>query len=195
MIAFYDSKIGRRIGRLQSNSLAPSSLKSVREGRKIAASLDEKRLNLFRRIIKAERVPELNSVLLKSVIQGLADAAPAEGSVQERPSESIQKKIDIMENAIRSDRKRMEELALVAFAYTFRSVDDAELSELAAYDESLPAAWFRNAIQKGLDRSVFKTAKALGSAIIQWQNLPPQAGSKRSPSGFRRTDRDRGNFR
>ncbi len=193
VIAFYDSKVGKRIGRLQGDALAPSLLKSVREGRKIAASLKEGRLNLFERIIKAERVSELNRVFLKSVIQGLIDASAAgESSTPVGPSESVQKKIDIMENAIRADRNRTEELALVAFAYTFRSIDDKELSELATYDESPPAVWFRDAVQKGFDRSIYKTAKSLGSAIIQWQSLPPQAAD-RAPSGsngrFRRTGR------
>ena len=195
VIAFYDSKVGRRIGRLQGNSLAPSLLKSVREGRKTAMSLEEGRLNIFRRIIKAERVPELNRVFLKSVIQGLIDASPAEGSAHKGPSEPARKKIGIMEDAIRSDRHRTEALALVAFAYTFRSVDDKELSELATYDESPAAAWFRNAVQKGFARSVYITAKSLGSAIIQWQSQPLRTRSKhvqsRSDGWIHRTEAPR----
>ena len=79
MIGFYDSKVGRKIGHLQEASLDPTLLKSIREGRKIASSLEEPRLSLLRRIMKAEGVSDFNGTLLRSVIRGLVDGSPAEG--------------------------------------------------------------------------------------------------------------------
>ncbi len=182
VISFYDSKTGRKIGHLQETSLDPALLKGIREGRKIASSLEESRLNLLRRIIKAERVEELNGTLLKSLTKGLVDGSPAEGTEPAEYAEAVQKKIDIMEKAIRSSKNRTEDVALIAFAYTFRSVDDKGLEELASFHESPPAAWFRNAVQKGLDRAVYKTARSLGEAVTRWRNLPPQGGPVGVPS-------------
>jgi hypothetical protein len=182
VIGFYDSKVGRKIGRLQEASLDPTLLKSIREGRRIASSLEESRLNLLRRIMKAERVTEANEALLKSVIRGFVDGSPAADPESAASTEAVQKKIDVMESAIRSGRNRGEDTALVAFANTFRSVDDKELEELASYDESPPAAWFRNAVQKGLDRAVYKTSRSLGEAVTRWRSLPPQGAPVSVPS-------------
>lgn len=182
VISFYDSKTGRKIGRLQETSLDPALLKGVREGHKIASTLEESRLNLLRRIIKAERAEELNGILLKSLIKGLVDGSPAEGTETVGVAEAVQKKINIMENAIQSSKSRTEDVALVAFAYTFRSVDNKGLEELASFHESPPAAWFRNAVQKGLDRAVYKTARSLGEAVTRWRNSPPQGGPVSVPS-------------
>ena len=182
VISFYDSKVGRKIGHLQETSLDPALLKGIREGRKIASSLEEPRLSLLRRIIKAEGVSELNGTLLRSVIRGLVDGSPAEAPGLATSAEAVQKKINIMENAIRSGQNSTEDVALVAFAYTFRSVDDKELEELASYHETPHAAWFRSAVQKGFDRAVYHTARSLGEGVTRWRNLPPQGGPVSIPS-------------
>jgi hypothetical protein len=182
VISFYDSKIGRKIGHLQETSLDPALLKGIREGRKIASSLEEPRLGLLRKIMKAEEVLELNGTLLSSVIRGLVDGSPAEAPGLATATEAVQEKINIMENAIRSDQNRTEDVALVAFAYTLRSVDDKELEELASYLETPHAAWFRSAVQKGFDRAVYQTARSLGEAVTRWRKLPPQGGPVSVPS-------------
>ncbi len=182
VIGFYDSKVGRKIGHLQEASLDPTLLKSIREGRKIASSLEEPRLSLLRRIIKAEGVSDFNGTLLRSVIRGLVDGSPAEGPGLATSAEAVQEKINIMENAIRSGQNRTEDVALVAFAYTFRSVDDKELEALASYHETPHAAWFRSAVQKGFDRAVYQTARSLGEAVTRWRKLPPQGDPVSVPS-------------
>jgi len=116
------------------------------------------------------------------VIRGLVDGSPAEASGLATSAEAVQKKINIMENAIRSGQNSTEDVALVAFAYTFRSVDDKELEELASYHETPHAAWFRSAVQKGFDRAVYHTARSLGEGVTRWRNLPPQGGPVSIPS-------------
>jgi hypothetical protein len=110
----------------------------------------------------------------------LVDGSPADG--WGLPWEAVQEKINIMENAIRSGQNRTEDVALVAFAYTFRSVDDKELEALASYHETPHAAWFRSAVQKGFDRAVEQTARSLGEAVTRWRKLPPQGGPVSVPS-------------
>lgn len=193
VIGFYDSRLGRKIGRLQEASLDPALLKSIREGRRIASSLEEPRLNLLRRIMKAERVSEINDALLKSVIRGLVDGSPPEGAEPALSTEAIQEKIKIMDSAIRSGQNRGEDIALVAFAYTLRSIDDKELAELVSYHESPQAAWFRRAVQKGYDGAVYKTAKSLAEAVTRSRNLPPQGAPVSVPSDQGQEMRSYGN--
>jgi hypothetical protein len=185
VISFYDSRVGRKIGRLQDASLDPALLRGIREGRKIAASLEEPRLNLLRRIMKADRVSEFNDTLLKSVVQGLIDGSPGEGADPAKSTEKAKQKANVMESAIRSVQNRGEDIALVAYAYTFRFVDDKELETLVSYKESPQAVWFRNAVQKGFDRAVYKTARSLGEAVRRWRSLPSHGGPASAPSARR----------
>jgi hypothetical protein len=182
VINFYDSRVGRKIGRLQDASLDSTLLRGIREGRKIAASLQEPRLRLLERIMKADRVSEVNETLLKSVIRGLIDGSAVDGAKTVASTETTKKKVDIMESAIRSVQNRGEDIALVAYAYTFRFVNDKELEELASYKESPQAVWFRNAVQKGFDRAVYKTAKSLGEAVTRWRSASPQGAPASAPS-------------
>jgi len=161
VIAFYDSKLGRKVGRLQGNILAPALLKTVREGRKTTAAMDETRLNLLRRIIKAESVAQYNQMLLQSFVKGLIDAAQnAQGSYDPKSRAGLEG----IEKGIRFDEARTEEIALVALTHAYRSLDDKELEELAAHKESKAGVWFGSTLQKGLDKAAYETGKALGEA-------------------------------
>jgi len=161
VISFYDSKLGRKVGRLQAIALTPALIRTVREGRKNTASLDETRLNLLRRVIKAERVTQYNETLLQSFIKGLIDGSLGAQGNQEQ---AIQEGLDGIEKGTRLDEARAEEIALVAFAHAFRSLDDKELEELAAHKESEAGVWFDSSLQKGFNRASYETGKALGEA-------------------------------
>ncbi|MBI4965186.1 MAG: hypothetical protein HY913_18065 [Desulfomonile tiedjei] len=161
VISFYDSKLGRKVGRLQATALTPALIKTVREGRKTAASMDETRLKLLRRLIKAERVSQYNEQLLQSFVKGLIDGSLGEQGGQDPKS---REGLAGIEKGIRFDEARAEEIALVSFAHAFRSLEDKELEQLASYKESQAGTWFGSSVQKGLDRVAHETGKALGEA-------------------------------
>jgi hypothetical protein len=162
VIEFYDSKLGRKVGRLQGNTLSPALLKTVREGRKTTAAMDETRLNFLRRIIKAEHVAQYNRRLLHSFAKGLIEG-PQDAPGSHNPTS--REGLETVEDGIRFDKARAEEIALVALSHTYRSLNDKELEELTAHKESEPGVWFGSTLQKGLNRAAYETGKALGEAV------------------------------
>jgi hypothetical protein len=169
VIQFYDSPLGRKIGRLQENSLDSGLLRNIREGRKTAVTLDEDRLKVIKRIIDSEDVSQTNDILVKSLVRGLLEGS-AEETDSPEASEAIKSKLKAVEKNLAAEHHRMNDMALAAYALTFRSLTEKELLELAQYNESDAARWFRNATLKGLDQAVFSVSRALGSALTASRN-------------------------
>jgi hypothetical protein len=185
---FLDSKVGKKVARAQQSALETSAIKRVREGRSILLSLHEARTALLKRIIKAQRVSEGNGRLLNTVIRGLVDGSLTDGA-QAAPSEETTRKIALIEKEIQEERQGAEETALISYAHLLRSLDDKELEELAVYEESQPAARFRDAVQRGLEQVVYRCAKALGEYAGKSRPVP-QKRQHTAPEEKRR-DRDR----
>ncbi len=70
IISFYESKLGRKIGRLHETALQPFNIKSIREGRKVLASIEESRKALLKKIIDSDKVIETNRDFLKRLVPG-----------------------------------------------------------------------------------------------------------------------------
>lgn len=169
VVGFYLSRLGKKVGSLQRRTLAPSSIVDVREGRKTVALMTEPRIALLKRIIRSDRVSEANAGLLSSMVRGLA-----EGSVEndEGHTEGMPKKLELLVDQARLLRGHTEQVALVAYARTFRSLSDKELEQLALFHESHEASWFRNAVQAGLEATVHEVSKALGEFIRRLRDAP-----------------------
>lgn len=162
VIAFYDTRTGRKVARIQTRGLAPDLLKTIREGRKTAVSMDEKRLDLLHRLIKADRVGETNSVLVTMLIDGLFHGSATEaGNGKPAAPEGSQEH----HAGARTEAPRVEELALVGYAHTFRSLDDKELAELAEFKESEAGIWFQKRVLKGLQETVARVGASLAEAL------------------------------
>jgi len=167
VIAFYDSKTGRKVARIESKGLAPDLLKTIREGRKTAVSLDEKRLNLLLRLIRADKVGETNSLLVTMLVKGLFHGSSMEDNSGKPPAlEGFQE----LPGDSKTEDSRMEEFALVGFAHTFRSLDDKELEELAQFKESDAGMWFRDGVLKGLKETVARVGASLAEALQKARN-------------------------
>lgn len=162
VLNFYDSRLGSKIGRLQSNALSPDLLRNIREGRKAVASLEDGRLGTVRRIIKAESLSGNNSELLRSFMRGLARGYSSE---KDATDNTVNKFVEIIEKFLHSSKQRTETISELAYAYTFGSLSDKELNALADYHESEPAIWFGKAVKRGLNGAVYETAEALGYAM------------------------------
>lgn len=162
VLNFYDSRLGSKIGRLQSTALSPDILRSIREGRKTLVSLDDGRRGSLRRIIKAESVSEDNSELLRSFMRGLARGYSSE---RDASGETVDTFAEVMETFLRLSKQRTEPTSELAYAFTFQSLSDKELNALADYHESEPAIWFGKAVKRGLNTAVYETAEALGNAM------------------------------
>lgn len=166
VIGFYDSRVGRKVGRIANNALEPRVLKEVREGRNTVTTLSEARLMILGRIAKAEQATQSNVQLLRSALRGLVKGyIEGESSAKDLSAES-RRKLEAVDKEIRQSERRSQEIALTAFAYMFRSLRDDELEKVAAFYESDAASWFRRRVQAGLDKAVFTTAVALGEVMI-----------------------------
>jgi hypothetical protein len=167
VIKFYASPLGLKVGRLTEGSASPQALKGVWEGRDIVTSLSESRRSALERIIKAERVVEFNTRLLKTVIRGLVKGYAGRVSLDVERMKHLRAKLDALENEGAVDSRETSEVILAAFARTFQSLKEEDLGQLATYLESDAAVWFRNTVQKGLERAAFKTAVDLGEIMAR----------------------------
>ncbi|HMK33516.1 MAG TPA: hypothetical protein VK463_00515 [Desulfomonilaceae bacterium] len=178
IVSFYESKLGRRVGRLQESALEPNLLRNIREGRKVMAETDEARLATLRRIVDSDRAHENNKALLNTVVKGLVDGHKGDTPDTMNEGEIAQGKLKIMDRAIRSHEDRNKELAVASYAYTYKSLDDKELAELAAFRESRTAARFGEAVQKGLNAAVYKIARSFAESAARWRTAPVSGDSE-----------------
>jgi len=172
VVQFYESRVGKKAGNGIADGLDPASIRKVREGRKFAVSLGEERIETLRRIIAAQGIVEANAALLKKTIRGLVDGSAAEAADSSR-AEGQKERVKAIETAIRADKQRTQETALISYAHALRALDDEELLALAVFQESEPAQRFRRAVQRGLERAVYTTARALGDLIARHPTTAP----------------------
>jgi hypothetical protein len=169
VLKFYDSKIGKKVGRLQEGALDAELIRELRERRTLLATLNESRAATLERIVVASRLPEANANLLNAIIEGLVEGYGDEVSKTDRPSQETGKQIRIALKEATAGSNRSRELAMIGLANTLRSVDDKELQEFAAFCDSEAGAWFNMSVQKGLEAAVRKTGRALGTAVARWR--------------------------
>lgn len=169
VLKFYDSKIGKKVGRLQEAALDADVIRDLRERRALLATLNESRMAVLERIAAAERLSEANSKLINAIIEGLVEGYADEVSKTDRPSEETRKQIRIALKEATAGSDRSRDPGLIGLAYTLRPVDDKELREFAAFCCSEAGVWFNMSVQKGLEVAVTKTGRALGAAVARWR--------------------------
>jgi len=176
LLQFYDSKLGRKVSRLVSNSLDQEALRAIWEGRTIVTGMSDARRVLLERLVRVEITGEGNGQLSRAVVRGLVKGFLDHALYGGDLIEDMGPKLEAVENEIATSDRRTLDIALAAFAYTFRSLTDAEVKELVAFQESGPAAWFRQVVQGGLEAAVFSTAATLGEALTRGE---PNANAKK----------------
>lgn len=169
IIKFYETRLGRKIGKIQEGAADPEFLKKIREARTTAALLDEPRLSLIMNIVKSENAVDTNRSLVAGFITGLIDGSLGKNTDSETESEKILDRLNISDKVTAIAGNRSEELYMVAYSYTFRSLDDKELAEFAAFLETASADRFRQAVHKGLKQMVHDIGKLLGSSSVIWK--------------------------
>ena len=169
VLKFYDSRIGKKVGRLQEAALNADLIREIRERRAVLASLNESRMTTLKGIVTAGRLSEANSNLINAIIEGLVEGYADEVSKTDRPNEETRKQIRIALKEATADSNRSRDLALVGLAYTLRPVDDKELREFAVFCGSEAGVWFNMSVQKGLEAAVTRTGRALGTAVARWR--------------------------
>ncbi len=169
VLRFYDSNLGKKVGRLYETSLDPELIRDLREKRTILAALNETRVATLEQIVSAGGFSEANANLLNAMVEGLVEGYANEVSKTDRPNNEAKKQIRIAlkEAIVGSNRSR--EFALLGLARTLQSLDDKELQEFATFCSSDAGTWFNMSVQKGLENAVTKTGVALGTAVARWR--------------------------
>jgi len=176
ILKFYDSRIGKKVGRLYETALDPELIRDLREKRTILAALNETRVATLERIVSAGGLLEANANLLNAMVEGLVEGYASEVSKADRPNNETKKQIRIALKEAIVGSNRTREFALLGLARTLQSLDDKELQEFAIFCNSDAWIWFNRSVQKGLENAVTKTGVALGTAVARWR-LHSEKGS------------------
>ena len=194
--AFYSTPLGKKVGQVTGTSLLPGNLREVRGGRKLVVELSDNRHRLLERILAADRVVQWNATLLAEAVKGLVEGAEFEKSPGSDSDDRSHKLMPGIDSAIRSEDARTTEMALMASAYTYRSLTDSELETFAKHCESPAAQWFRDALHEGLRRCVYQSSNTLGRFLGRArraldQGSPTPAAAPAAPAGADRANREK----
>jgi hypothetical protein len=169
VIKFYESKPGRKAARINETALESGVLRNIRESRTYLNGLDANRVELLKRLLKAENSVADNERLMQSVLRGFVEVSSEQTDGASDLLQQTAEKMDIVNKIISAQQNRIEDTALMASAYSFKSMDDKELLEIIAFLESQPAVQFNTALMKGLDETVRRLAKDIGGAMLKWR--------------------------
>jgi hypothetical protein len=162
VIDFYQSRLGRKVGTLQSRILTDRAIREVQEGVGSVGAMPRSRLALVKTILSVENAAAANARLLHSVMKGLADGFIA--SDEPRRQEVLRTLRSLARNA-GSAKSLTEQTCLAAYTRTYRSLSDRELEALASYYNSEAAQWFGHVVQTGTEKAAYKVAKAVGEFL------------------------------
>jgi hypothetical protein len=176
VLEFYRGRVGQKVGRQQSTALDSSVLRSIREGRRAVTTLEGARLANLKRIVRSGRFLDSNSELLRSFVWGFVEGFSGNPDNQQGV---IPFDLTAIGNSSAFSAERTEDQAMLALAYTFQSLSDKEMEELAAFQESEAAIWFHTAVLKGSAIALYQTARALGASM-------KPSDEKTSPHGKQR---------
>jgi hypothetical protein len=180
VLKFYDSRIGKKVGRLYETALDPELIRDLREKRTILAALNKNRVATLEGIVSAGGFSEANANLLNAMVEGLVEGYANEVSKTDRPNNETKKQIRLAlkEAIVGSNRSR--EFALLGLARTLQSLDDKELQDFALFCTSDAGTWFNRSVQKGLENAVTKTGVALGTAVARWRLHSEKGGDEKA---------------
>jgi hypothetical protein len=162
VIFFYESGLGRKVAHIQREALSPVLLRAVKEARKSVLSLEDKRLENVKRIVKSQNLLEVNDRLLINLCRGLT--ASLTDSVN---SDEIFQQKDVYElfPQIVMSEESASELAIVSTAYTFRSLSDADIAKFAEHLETDEGRWFSCSVNEGMADIALRAGTSLGNVL------------------------------
>ena len=180
VVEFYDSKIGRKVGRLNSSALRPEILRNTREAMHVARHLTPSRRKILEHIIVVEKTTESTRRLLKTLVNGLIEGTLRSNG--DRGNEVMQAQLKTLEKNVMLAAKRSDQMVLSAFAHTYSVLSEDELSQLAKYCNSEAANWFRERVQKGINRAVFQVGISLGEITSGLNSRTRDTAGPRGPT-------------
>ncbi len=188
---FFDSKVGKKVGRAQQSALESSVLKRVREGRSHFLTLKEPRIELLKRIIRAQRVSEGNERFLSTVIRGLVDGSSTAGP-QAAHAEETRRKISLIEKEIHAEEKSTSRNSahILRPPVTYFGQQGARRTRVVRKNPSLQPSFVARYNEVSSSRCT-RCAKALGEYSVKPRPSPPKKTSRSPGERIRERDRDK----
>ena len=159
LIKFHETPLGRKLARIQKDSLNFRNLKGMRESRKTAALLEGKRLDLISRIMELDQASEINTQLATEFV--LAMLNPDTSADTEEISPEMPQ--DRRKTSVALEKSLVDETTILSYANNLKSFDESELAALATFLETPEADWFR----KATGASFRNAARELGKALAE----------------------------
>ncbi len=175
---FYDSKIGKKVARLNGASLESNRLQNLRESRKTLVLLDEPRIALLKKIIEADQLTKASPNFIQAVARGMLEGS-ATNKTQDSP-ELNEKLQDVMKSLTIGEFK-IRDNALLAYAFTYQSLTDSELEEFSRFQESESGKMFIEATVSGLEILLYDAAKMIGNVSAKTVEADNQTRRKGEP--------------
>jgi hypothetical protein len=170
-LTFYNSRLGRKVAKAQENALDGSTLRSIRESRKMAASVGKTRSGILQRLAETDGTPDTYKHLLGAVVRGIlvgSFGSDEDGAAQAAPH--LTDSLHMVEKFMGKDSVRLDDTRLTAYAYTYRALDDKELQEFLDFTLTEAGRKLNLAVQRGMDEAVFTVARGLGEAAGKWKS-------------------------
>ncbi len=162
-IKFYESSLGRKLGRIQGDSLSSYNIKAIREARRMTTTLTEDRTRLLERLILNGNIYQNNVAFRKLIVHLLGAPHWDEHSESQDNSGA---KLGSPKNYSEEGPGSLHQAFLTCFAYTYKSLTDQELESLAKFQETEAGEWFENTASKCFEQVIIKTVKALNNGLI-----------------------------
>jgi hypothetical protein len=170
LLGFYESRLGRKVARLQEGSLDPSRLRGIREGYKRLSTLEEPRLSLVKRLTPGQSLSRTNPEWTRTVVAGLLEGY-TKGEIEESTTHHDVDKI--IEYGMKIARDKADEMSLLSAVNTFESLSDSELGEVASFYESDASMGMQEAFESCLKTALFDAAWTFGRCFRETTTSAP----------------------
>ncbi|MCX5871790.1 MAG: DUF2059 domain-containing protein [Deltaproteobacteria bacterium] len=168
VIKFYESNLGRKVGRIQNDALSTYSIRVVREGRKFATAIDDDRTRILERLIDSLRIYQTNLMYRKLIVRLIGSTGWSE---QPKSEDTREAKLESVENSLGRDSDSLRQMALTCFANTYKSLNDSELVSLTEFYETQAGIWFQDRVSRAFEKVIIKIIGALDQGL---RNLRPK---------------------
>ncbi len=170
-LTFYTSRLGRKVAKAQENALDGSTLRNIRESRKMAATVGKSRSTILQRLAENDGTRDTYTRMLAAVVRGIlvgSFGSDEDGAAQAAPH--LSDSLRMVDKFMGKDSTRLDDTRLTAYAYTYRSLDDKELQEFLDFTVTETGRKLSLAVQRGMDEAVFVVARGLGEAAGKWKS-------------------------
>ncbi len=161
LIKFHETVLGRKLARTQRELLNNRNLKNIREGRKTAALLEGKRLDLVSRIMELNKAVEINTQLATEFVLGMLNTNTGPDTQETFPEANHHQQ----KTSVALEKNLVDENTMLSYANNLKAFDENELTALVTFLETPEAEWFRKTTVSFFRSAAREFGKALAETL------------------------------